>query len=116
MTSKRRAHRRIGGHEVRGVAVDSETRCHHYDESHDVIAIALPCCSTFFPCFRCHDAVEEHDHERWPADRFDEHAVLCGACGETLSIESYLGSDRCPHCEHAFNPGCADHYDIYFEM
>lgn len=107
--------RTVGGHEVRGLAVDADTRCAHYDDDHDVIAIAFPCCEPFYPCFRCHDAVADHDRERWPADRFDETAVLCGACSELLAIEAYLDADACPQCGHAFNPGCADHYGLYFE-
>ena len=116
MTEQRRPFRTLGSHEVRGIDVDSDTRCHHYNEDHDVVAIALPCCETFFSCVRCHDTVVDHDRTRWPADRFDEHAVLCGVCEETISIDQYLGATVCPNCEHAFNPGCANHYHLYFEV
>lgn len=116
MTTGRDDHRHVGTHDVRGRAVDPQTRCTHYDDRQDVVAIAFPCCEPFYPCFRCHDAVTDHDRERWPSARFDEHAVLCGACTRTLSIDDYLGVDCCPHCGHAFNPGCADHYDLYFDV
>lgn len=135
--------RTIGEHDVCGLAVDPSTRCRHYDEAHDVVAIALPCCvradreqrlpatdasptapvasrdeptsEVFFPCYRCHDACTAHERKRWPSDRFDEHAVLCGACGGTMAIETYLDVQACPDCGHPFNPGCADHYELYFE-
>lgn len=102
-------------HDVRGVDVDAETRCAHYADDHDVVALAFPCCDGFYPCYRCHDAVADHDREVWPASERDARAVLCGACGETLAIAAYVDGDHaCPHCGHAFNPGCAGHYDRYF--
>ncbi|SNZ16038.1 Uncharacterized protein, contains Zn-finger domain of CHY type [Natronoarchaeum philippinense] len=105
----------VHGHEVRGEGVDAETRCAHYDSALDVVAIKFDCCGTYYPCFRCHDAVTEHDADRWPAARRDEPAVLCGACGAELTVETYVGVDACPECDAAFNPGCADHYQRYFE-
>jgi uncharacterized CHY-type Zn-finger protein len=102
---------------LRGVGVDDETRCMHYRTARDVIAIRFPCCETFFPCFECHAACCEHDTERWPPDRFDERAVLCGACREVLTVDSYLASDHeCSNCGASFNPGCVDHYDRYFAV
>jgi len=106
--------RTVGGHRVRGLAVDGETRCAHYDDDHDVVALAFRCCGAFYPCFECHDAVTDHDRERY-AVAADPEAVLCGACGETLSVRAYLdAADACPRCGHAFNPGCAAHHDRYF--
>jgi len=127
---------------IRGVEVDDETRCAHYDGDSDVVAIAFPCCDTvgctsfpgstgppgespghsynrpyetFYPCFRCHDAVADHDADTWPAADRSVRAVLCGACDERLSIADYLAAaDACPNCGHPFNSGCADHYDRYF--
>lgn len=110
----------VHGHEVRGVEVDGRTRCAHYATDRDVVAIRLACCDAFYPCFRCHEAVADHSAERLPADRFDEPAVLCGACGETLAASTYLDLDAaepaCPACDAGFNPGCADHHDRYFEV
>ncbi|PSQ08173.1 hypothetical protein BRC97_02075 [Halobacteriales archaeon QS_6_71_20] len=106
----------VHGTTVRGVDVGPETRCRHYDGSTDVIALRLGCCGGFFACASCHDAVADHDAEPWPRGRFDEPAVLCGGCGATLSVRSYLDADfRCPDCGAAFNPGCAAHYGRYFE-
>lgn len=109
--------REVGGVEVRGLGVDAETRCAHYDGDRDVVAFAFPCCDAFYPCFRCHDAVAAHDREPWGADEGDVRAVLCGACGQRLSIDAYRTSEfACPACGHAFNPGCANHYDRYFRV
>lgn len=102
---------------LRGVSVDSQTRCVHYHTPRDVMAIAFPCCETFYPCRGCHEACCEHDARRWPPERFDEQAILCGVCRERLSIESYLSSNHCcPSCGVRFNPGCAKHWDRYFAM
>lgn len=106
----------VHGTTVRGVDVGSKTRCRHYDGRTDVIALRFGCCAAYFPCSSCHDAVADHDSEPWPRDRFDEPAVLCGSCGETLTVRAYLDADfRCPNCGVEFNPGCAAHYDRYFE-
>ncbi len=106
---------RVHGHEVRGVDVDGETRCAHYGTDRDVVALRFGCCGTYYPCFRCHAAVADHAAERWPADRRDEPAALCGVCGAELTVDRYVAVDACPDCGAAFNPGCADHYDRYFE-
>lgn len=101
---------------VRGVGLDSETRCAHYDSPRDVIAIRFACCGEFYACYDCHAARADHEAERWPADARDERAVLCGVCGNGLMIAEYLDCDhRCPACDAAFNPGCANHYHLYFE-
>lgn len=107
--------RAVGGVRVRGLAVDSETRCAHYDGDSDVVALSFPCCEAFYPCFRCHDAVADHERRRWGSDERDARSILCGACGERLEIEAYLAAGgACPACDHPFNPGCANHYDRYF--
>jgi uncharacterized CHY-type Zn-finger protein len=107
----------VGGREVCGVDVGPETRCAHYDGETDVIAIKFWCCGDYYPCFRCHDAVADHDPERWPTDEFDRQAVLCGVCGGALTVREYLDADHeCPDCGAGFNPGCAAHHDRYFEV
>jgi uncharacterized CHY-type Zn-finger protein len=118
---------------LRGVAVDPETRCAHWDDPVDVVALRFGCCETYYPCDACHDATADHEAEPWPRDRFDEPAVLCGACGATLTAGEYLdgdeegqrapeseehgssGDDACPCCGADFNPGCRKHRDRYFE-
>ena len=100
---------------LRGVGVDDETRCRHWHEEVDVIALRFACCETYYPCAACHAATTDHDPERWPRERFDDPAVLCGVCRTALTAECYLGSgDVCPDCEAPFNPGCRDHRHLYF--
>ena len=116
---------------IRGVAVDPETRCAHWDSAVDVVALRFDCCEAYYPCDACHDAATDHEAAPWPRDRFDEPAVLCGSCGATLSAREYLDGDgaalrasgsrvkpdddACPRCGAEFNPGCRAHRDRYFE-
>ena len=101
---------------LRGVAVDGQTRCAHYDEAWDVVALRAGCCGVYHPCHRCHAETAGHPAQPWPRARFDEPAVLCGACGATMTARAYLDAgDACPACGAAFNPGCAAHHDLYFE-
>lgn len=101
---------------LRGLTVDPETRCAHWDDAVDVVALRFGCCDVYYPCFECHESTADHEAEPWPVDRFGEPAVLCGACRETITAETYLaGEDACPHCGAAFNPGCRKHRDRYFE-
>lgn len=102
---------------LRGVEVDPETRCAHWDGPTDVVALRFDCCGTYYPCAACHEAATDHDAVRWPRERFDEPAVRCGVCGATLSARTYLdGGDACPRCGTGFNPGCRAHRDRYFEQ
>ncbi|WP_290814015.1 CHY zinc finger protein [Halovivax sp.] len=108
--------RRVHGLPVRGVDVDAETRCAHYDGDRDVVALKFACCESYHPCFRCHESVADHEAEPWPRVRFDEPAVLCGVCGTELTPPAYLDAEhRCPACDAPFNPGCEAHADRYFE-
>jgi len=101
---------------LRGAEVDAATRCAHYDDDHDRIAIRFPCCGAYYPCFRCHEDLADHAAERIPRSAFDEPGVFCGACGAVLSVRDYLDcDDACPECDAAFDPGCRRHYDRYFE-
>lgn len=105
----------VHGHRVRGVDVDPETRCVHYDSPRDVVAIRFACCDTFYPCFECHEAVADHDAAVWPAGSEEEPAVLCGVCGRVLTVREYVADDdACPDCGADFNPGCREHYPLYF--
>ncbi|HEY8468038.1 MAG TPA: CHY zinc finger protein [Longimicrobiales bacterium] len=102
--------------EVHGRLLDAETRCAHWHGPLDIIAIRFPCCGKFYACHDCHAEHETHPPERWPRERFDTAAVLCGACGHVLTIREYLDSGhRCPACGRGFNPRCALHYGLYFE-
>ncbi|WP_243073944.1 CHY zinc finger protein [Microbacterium sp. SS28] len=101
---------------VRGPVVDDETRCIHYRTSLDIIAIRFACCREFYPCHLCHAETADHAAEQWPVAHREERAVLCGACGNLLTITEYLQTDACPACAASFNPGCALHTELYFQV
>jgi uncharacterized CHY-type Zn-finger protein len=108
--------REIHGRHIDGSEVDPQTRCLHYHGETDIIAIKFKCCGSWYPCFECHTAVAGHDATVWPVNEFDEPAILCGNCGVDLTIDQYLDCDAiCPECKARFNPGCANHYHLYFE-
>lgn len=101
---------------VRGLDLDSQTRCAHWHSERDIIAIRMRCCGTYFACRECHDALADHPVQVWPKTEWDQPGVLCGACGLELSVREYLdGDSRCPDCGSAFNPGCKTHHHLYFE-
>ncbi|TLS36536.1 CHY zinc finger protein [Pseudalkalibacillus caeni] len=101
---------------LKGKLVDEETRCEHYQTPQDIIAIKFDCCDTYYPCFKCHDECADHPRTRWPKEKFDEKAVLCGVCKHELTVNEYLKSGyECPSCKSRFNEGCRLHYDVYFE-
>ena len=102
--------------EVRGVEVDSETRCAHYRTPLDVIAIKMKCCGEYYACKDCHEALAGHAIAVWPREEWGQPAVLCGVCGTEMSVTAYMASGyRCPACGAAFNPGCRRHAHFYFE-
>jgi uncharacterized CHY-type Zn-finger protein len=106
----------IHGATVMGVDVDPQTRCAHYHDERDIIAIKFKCCGKWFSCHQCHSTLAGHAAEVWPETEFGERAVLCGNCGAQLTIREYLACESvCPHCESRFNPGCARHHHLYFE-
>jgi uncharacterized CHY-type Zn-finger protein len=102
---------------VRGVDLDGETRCAHYHSDLDIVALQLSCCAPYYACRECHDALAGHVGRPWPRAQRAQPAILCGACGATMSIEAYLAcADRCPACAARFNPGCRTHHHLYFEL
>jgi uncharacterized CHY-type Zn-finger protein len=101
---------------VHGAAIDSATRCVHYNGPTDIVAIKFRCCGRFYPCFSCHAEAESHPARRWAPAEWTEQAILCGACGQTLSIAEYRGASGCPACGAAFNDGCRLHAHLYFEV
>lgn len=106
----------IHGESVKG-AIDSETRCRHYHLNVDRIAIKFYCCQTYFPCHLCHVEYGCGGSSIWPTERFDESAILCGACGKKIRIEDYLHDGTCcSSCGSDFNPSCLLHRNMYFTV
>ncbi|WP_370532047.1 CHY zinc finger protein [Clavibacter sp. VKM Ac-2872] len=103
-----------GTRDVRGPAVDAETRCVHYGSALDVVALRAPCCDAWYPCHLCHAAVADHPLEVIPRSAHHLPAALCGVCRATMTVSEYLAADACPSCGAAFNPGCAAHAHLYF--
>ena len=100
---------------IHGTSVNARTQCAHYHSERDIIAIKFKCCDEFYACIECHHETAGHASVVWPAAAFNEEAIYCGNCHSTISIASYLTCDNtCPACRAAFNPGCANHYHLYF--
>ena len=107
----------IHDHDVKGNGVDKETRCLHYHSEVDRIAIKFYCCNTYYPCFSCHEEEGCYSPQVWPRHQFHQKAVLCGSCGNELTIHEYLAcNSSCPSCKSSFNPGCSTHKHLYFEI
>jgi uncharacterized CHY-type Zn-finger protein len=101
---------------VRGVNLDPQTRCEHYNEPNDIIAIKMKCCGVYYACKDCHALLADHPVEVWPESEWNQKAILCGSCGNELTIRQYMHSaSRCPACGASFNPGCRNHYHFYFQ-
>jgi uncharacterized CHY-type Zn-finger protein len=101
---------------VSGIGLDAQTRCNHYNKAVDVIAIKMKCCSAYYACKDCHDALADHEIVVWLRSDWDQRAILCGVCGMELTIRQYFKcSNQCPGCGAMFNPGCRNHYHFYFE-
>lgn len=95
---------------------DEHARCKHYGLPVDVVAMKYACCESYYACHLCHAELADHPAQRWPATRFDDPATLCGICGSTMTVTSYLVADECPSCHAPFNPGCRNHRSIYFDV
>src|SRR5689334_17305928 len=102
---------------VRGKVTDEQTRCVHYHSALDVIAIKFKCCNEYYPCYECHEEEAGHKSEVWRRTDFNAKAILCGVCGNEMTIHDYLtANNHCPQCNAAFNPSCNKHYHLYFEI
>ncbi|MBN3527386.1 CHY zinc finger protein [Paenibacillus apiarius] len=97
-------------------AIDEQSRCRHYHEEVDIVAIKFKCCDTYYGCYFCHEEAAGHTPEVWLKEEWDTKAILCGNCNAELTINEYLTSHyRCPLCHVPFNPGCVNHNHLYFE-
>ena len=107
----------ILGIPVRGIEIDAHTGCAHYRSELDIVALKFKCCLSYYACFHCHELDAGHPARIWLQAEFDEKAVLCGACGTELTIRQYLNCQAvCPACRARFNPRCALHHHLYFEI
>ena len=101
-----------------GVNTHGQSRCAHWHSDLDVLALQSPCCSKFYACATCHDALEDHPLQPWPADtKLSTKVLLCGVCEATFSAGQYLSGDKfCPDpaCAAPFNPGCRKHWHVHF--
>jgi uncharacterized CHY-type Zn-finger protein len=94
-----------------------QTQCAHYQSERDVVAVRFKCCNAFYACIHCHEELAGHMPVVWGKGERETHAIFCGNCHKTLSIAEYLDCRNCcPLCGAAFNPQCAQHYDLYFEL
>lgn len=117
--------------------IDDETRCKHYHNENDIIAIKFKCCGIYYPCYECHNefndppaslgseipkntgdnsnTTEPHSIERWNKnDLHHQLVILCGKCKKEMTFDDY--SPLVCECGGQFNPGCKLHYDLYFDM
>lgn len=102
---------------VHGLSVTPLTQCTHWHSPLDIIAIKHFCCNKFYACITCHNASEAHNPSIWPRTLREEMAVLCGQCKHVLTIDEYMKSgSKCTACGSGFNPGCKNHWDLYFEI
>ncbi|MBP2004668.1 CHY zinc finger protein [Halobacillus andaensis] len=100
---------------VKGIQLDSQTRCAHYHSEVDIIAIKFHCCNNYYACYYCHKEMVNHSATKWPKEEQGEHAILCGSCQHELTIHDYMNSRSCPTCSHPFNEKCSLHFPLYFE-
>lgn len=109
--------RTIHGVLVKGQVIDDQTRCSHYHTQLDIIALKFKCCNTYYPCYSCHQEKADHAASTWELNERNEKAVLCGVCGNELTIQEYLNSNNtCSKCQSLFNPNCKKHYHLYFKV
>src|SRR3982750_2846381 len=103
--------------DVRGSSVNEQTQCAHYHSDRDIVAVKFKCCDTFYACILCHEELAGHRPVVWDKNERNTHAIFCGECQNTLSIAEYLGcGNLCPLCGAAFNPSCATHHHLNFEL
>lgn len=100
--------------EIRGINIDKHGRCLHYRSARDIVANRCATCRQYWACHACHSELADHPFGRMPLD--DPEAVLCGACGHTMDCPTYSRATACPSCRRPFNPGCAAHAPLYFEV
>ena len=56
----------------------------------------MKCCGVYYACKDCHHALAGHPIEVWPDSEWIEKAILCGACGQELTIHQYMQCEFVP--------------------
>lgn len=106
--------------QIHGTAVDPQGRCAHYRSPRDVIANKCATCGKWWACFQCHREHAGHPFGRMLIDAAGgvpaPQAAACGACGHTMAYAEYSIAGECAGCGHPFNPGCAMHAPLYFQV
>lgn len=106
----------MADYNLKGKLIDNQTRCVHWNSELDIIALKFKCCNTFYPCISCHSETTDHEIQRYNVNS-NEKVVLCGNCNSLLTFYEYISIQnplQCPKCSALFNPGCKNHYDLYF--
>ena len=62
--------------EVRGVEVDTQTRCVHWRSAADIVAIKMACCGVYWACKDCHEALAGHAIAVWGRGEWNARAVF----------------------------------------
>lgn len=102
---------------IKGKTIDENSRCIHYHSELDIISIKFKCCNDYYPCYYCHQEEAKHPSEIWEKNEFDTRAILCGNCKNEMTIHQYLNcNNQCIFCDSKFNPKCANHNHLYFEV
>jgi uncharacterized CHY-type Zn-finger protein len=105
--------------DIHGIGLTSSTQCAHWHSPLDIIAIKHACCQKFYACISCHNTLESsHVPAVWKRKDWDEGAVFCGNCKRIWSVKEYLAGkeSKCGGCGVAWNPGCKNHWNLYFDV
>ncbi|WP_165242768.1 CHY zinc finger protein [Corynebacterium lizhenjunii] len=97
-------------------AIDGQGRCEHWHSEVDVVANRCATCGMWWACSLCHTQASDHAFGPMP---LDAPAAACGVCGLQMDYRAYRQAQQkhcCPGCGHGFNPGCALHTEIYFQL
>ncbi|MDO5511731.1 CHY zinc finger protein [Corynebacterium sp.] len=100
--------------QIRGVDVDEQGRCAHYRSARDVVGNRCATCGDYWACHACHAVLADHPFGRMRRDA--AASVVCGNCSHAMDYPAYAVAAHCPACGHPFNPGCAAHASLYFEI
>ncbi|MFC6994516.1 CHY zinc finger protein [Streptococcus loxodontisalivarius] len=100
---------------IKGLDLDSASRCPHYHTERDILGLKCFSCASYYACYLCHDACENHSFKAYPRDLDQDKVAICGLCHYEMTIAEYESCKQCPSCLGTFNPKCRLHKAIYFE-